>query len=376
MRISAKKLWSDGVWLSDRTVVINNGIITDITEGLTGDVLTDYLTPGLIDNHIHGGDGISVIDADADQICDWLVKLAESGVCGIVASPYGKIDEIRDMLSVLREVKRRQDNGEASGMILLGAHLEGSFISPDSPGSFMPETIEKPSVDALLRLIGGYEDIVTEMTLAPEVTGNEIIRELVSRGINVLAGHTDCAYDQALMAFENGARATTHTFNACRPLHHREPGLIAAALTDDNIYCEMICDLVHLHPGTIRLLYHCKGAGRLMVISDGVSTTNLPDGIYDEKGVSVTVKNGESRLTVGGSLNGGGCYISRSAKKLYDIGIPSVDIPYMTAVAPAEWLGLDNSIGVGKRSFLTAFGEDFGIAFSVIGDSVYGKETV
>ena len=105
MRISAKKLWSDGVWLSDRTIVINGGIITDIAESLTGDILTEYLTPGLIDNHIHGGDGISVIDSDADEICDWLVKLAESGVCGIAASPYGKIDEIRGMLSVLREVK-------------------------------------------------------------------------------------------------------------------------------------------------------------------------------------------------------------------------------------------------------------------------------
>ena len=376
MRISAKKLWSDGVWLSDRTVVIKDGIITGITEGLTGDIPTDYLTPGLIDNHIHGGDGISVIDADADQICDWLVKLAESGVCGVVASPYGKIDEIHGTLSVLREVKRRQDKGEAGGAILLGAHLEGPFISPDRPGSFMPETIEKPSVDSLLRLIDGYEDIVTEITLAPEVTGNEIIRELVQRGIKVLAGHTDCTYDQALTAFENGVGATTHTFNACRPPHHREPGLIAAALTDDNIYCEMICDLVHLHPGTIKLLYHCKGAERLMVISDGVSTTNLPDGIYSEKGVSVTVKNGESRLTDGGSLNGGGCYVSRSAKKLYDIGIPSSDIPYMTAVAPAKWLGLDNSISVGGKSFLTAFGENFGNAFSVIGDRVYREETV
>ena len=374
MRISTKNLWSDSVWLSDRTVVISNGIITDIAEGLSGDILTEYITPGLIDNHIHGGDGISVIDADADMICDWLVKLARSGVCGIVASPYGKIDEIRGMLSVMREVKKRQDSGEAGGAILIGAHVEGPFISPYRPGSFMPETIETPSVDSLLRLIDGYEDIVTEMTLAPEITGNEIIRELVSRGIKVLAGHTDCTYDQALMAFENGVVATTHTFNACRPLHHREPGLIAAALTDGNTYCEMICDLVHLHPGTIRLMHHCKGAERLMVISDGVSTTNLPDGIYDEKGVSITVKNGESRLTDGGSLNGGGCYVSRSVKKLCDIGIPSVDIPYMTAIAPARLLGYDNSISVGKRSFMTAFGENFDVAFSVIGNRVYRNE--
>ena len=374
MRISAKKLWSDGVWLSDRTIVINGGIITDIAESLTGDILTEYLTPGLIDNHIHGGDGISVIDSDADEICDWLVKLAGSGVCGVVTSPYGKIDEICGMLSVLCEVKRRQDNGEAGGAILLGAYLEGPFISPDRPGSFMPETIETPSVDSLLRLIDGYEDIVTEMTLAPEVTGNEIIRELVSRGIRVLAGHTDCMYDQALQAFENGVGATTHTFNACRPVHHREPGIIGAALSDKRIYCEMICDLVHLHPGTIKLLYHCKGAKRLMVISDGVSTTNLPDGVYSENGVSVTVRNGESRLTDGGSLNGGGCYISRSAKNLYDIGIPSEDIPYMTAAAPAEWLGFENRISVGRPAFMTAFSEGFTDAYAVIGDRVYGRD--
>ena len=128
MKIAARKLWSEGVWLSDRTVTINDGIITDITEGLSGDILTEYLTPGLIDDHIHGGDGISVIDAGADDICLWLARLAESGVCGIIASPYGKIDEIRGMLSVLKEVKRRQQSGEAGGALLL---VEELAISAD-----------------------------------------------------------------------------------------------------------------------------------------------------------------------------------------------------------------------------------------------------
>lgn len=375
MKISAKNLWSEGVWLSDRTVTVSNGIITDITDGICGDILTEYLTPGLIDNHIHGGDGVTVIDADADNICGWLIKLAESGVCGVVVSPYGKIDEIRGMLSVIREVKRRQKNDETGGAILIGAHIEGPFISPNRPGSFMSETIEAPSADALLRLIDGYEDIVTEMTVAPELTGNdEVIQELVSRGIKVLAGHTDCTYNQALSAFAGGVGATTHTFNACRPIHHREPGLIAAALTNGNVYCEMICDLVHLHPGAIKLLYHCKGAKRLMVISDGVSTTNLPDGIYDENGVSVTVKNGESRLTNVGSLNGGGCYVSNSVKNLYGIGIPSADIPYMTAVTPAEWLGSENVIRIGRKAFMTAFGKDFENAFAIIKNRIYRKD--
>lgn len=375
MKIGAKNLWSDGVWLSNRTVTISDGIITGVAEGLQGEILTEYLTPGLIDNHIHGGDRISVIDADADGICGWLISLAESGVCGIVASPYGNIDEIRKMLSVLKEVKHRQESGKAGGAILIGAHIEGPFISPVRPGSFMPETIEIPSADALARLIDGYEDIVTEMTIAPELSGSdEVIPSLVSRGIKILAGHTDCIYDGALRAFGNGVEATTHTFNACRPIHHREPGLIAAALSNDDIYCEMICDLVHLHPGTIKLMYHCKGAKRLMVISDGVSTTNLPDGIYYEKGVSITVKNGESRLTDGGALNGGGCYVSRSAKNLYDIGIPSADIPYMTAAAPAEWLGKDNSISVGRKAFMTAFSKNFESAFAVIKDRIYGKD--
>lgn len=360
--IFAENFLIDGVWQNNLLVHIKSGRIADIskTDSAHADYRVCYLTPGLIDNHIHGGDGFSVVKPDAASLIQWLERLAVNGVCGIMLAPYGSMDTIRAGLAVIREVMRLQQEGEISGALLLGAHLEGPFISKKRPGAMTEDTILPSSIEKYTRMVSGYEDVIREITLAPETDGAaELIDHLTAQGIRVLAGHTDCGYEQAKQAFAAGVGAICHTFNASIPIHHREPGIITAALTSPQIYCEAICDLEHLHPGILRLIMSCKGKDRFMVISDAVSTTNLPDGLYTEGDVVVEVKNGVSRHRDLGCLNGGGCYLSKSVQNLTAIGIPFENAVAAASTTPARWLGLDILPKAENAVFLEGWNEHY-----------------
>lgn len=359
--IHCQHLWQNGAWQPQQVVTLCNGLVESIQPGQAGDCSVPYLTPGLIDNHTHGGDGFCIMEADEAGLETWLLRLAQAGVSGVMACPYGDQSEIERVLAVVKTVMRRQADGLVPGARLLGAHLEGPFLSPDRPGAMQPHMILPPSIKVLTELLDGYGDIIREMTLAPEVPGAQpLITRLRQAGIRVLAGHTECGYEQAEKAFRSGVGALCHSFNACPPLHHRAPGIVAAALAHSNVICEAICDLQHLHPGILKLMYACKGAQGIMGISDSVSTTHLPDGIYPENGLEIHVENGVSRLA-DGTLNGGGCYISRSLAHLVSIGIHSQDAVTMFSQTPARWLGLrSHDIAPGLPVCLSAWDERFG----------------
>ncbi|MBR5444989.1 MAG: amidohydrolase family protein [Clostridia bacterium] len=354
--IYAEQFLQNGSWRQNVTVHCENGRISWIEEGKHPDAVESfaYLTPGLVDNHIHGGDGVSVFGSTVEEIETWLVKLAEAGTAGIMLSPSGQPERIRKGLANIKAVMERQKNGQTGGARILGAHLEGPFISEKRPGAM--EAVIPPSVETFRMMTEGYEDVVKEMTIAPENEGAaEVIAYLREQGIRVQAGHTDCDYETALAAFANGVGSTCHTFNAARPIHHREPGILTAALTDPEIYCEMIGDLAHLHPGTMRLLRHCKGRERLMLVSDAVMTTHLPDGIYGR----VEVKNGVNRVKELGCLSGGGCYTAKSVKNLTEIGFTFDEAVMAGAVNPVRYLGLDLTPEPGNHVFLTGWNEAY-----------------
>lgn len=379
LRIFAENLWVDGKWEKDSLIIISNGEVEKIIAGKTKDYdySAVYVAPGVIDNHIHGGDGFDITCPSIEGMESWINSLAENGVCGVMPTPYGSIDEIRLSLKVIKEVALLQKSGKVKGAKILGAHLEGPFLSTLRPGAMQPKDIVAPSVEAYKKIADGYEEIIKEISLAPENDGAEELTEfLADRGIKVLAGHTDCGYDKARDSFNNGVGAICHTFNACRPIeHHMEPGVVAAALTDDRIFCEMISDLVHLHPGIIKLMYHCKGKKKIMIISDAVPTTNMPDGIYSELDPPIYVKDGVSRTLADNLIDGGGCYTSYSARRVVKSGVPFEDVIYMTSVNPAIWLGIEkNEIAVGEKAFISAWDNEMTPLFSVINHKVYKRK--
>lgn len=373
--IGAKRLLTENGWERDRVLEMEDGWITRIASGTAADFSADTVAPGLIDPHLHGGDGFDVMHPTVEGMEAWLVRLAESGVGAVLASPYtGPIEVMRGSLEVIARVMERQKKEGTPGARLLGAHLEGPFISCDRLGAMEERYVLPPSEKACRQLLEGYEPIVREMTLAPEVPGaGEVITLLESMGIRVQAGHCDASWEEGEAAFDSGVGAVCHIFNGARPIRHRDPGFLTAALTRPEVYCEMITDLVHLHPGMVRLVWHCKGPEHVILISDAVTTTNLPDGEYLDNGQIVEVRGGAS-FVKGGGLNGGGTYLPGAVRNLISLGIPDSQALSAASANAARWLRLEHGIRPGVPANLTGWDEKMQPLFTLAGGHIHRKE--
>ena len=368
--IYAENFLYNGEWLTNKLICISDGKIASVTDYSqeNANYSVKYLTNALIDNHIHGGDGFISSSSGEKALINWLEKLSLNGVGGVVLTLCGSVSTIRAGLETIKAVMDAQKNGKVKGALLLGAHLEAPFISRERPGSMPENAFVAPSIEEYKNMVKGYENVVKEITLAPELYGaDELISYLKSNNIRVLAGHSDCSYEKSNEAFIAGVGAVCHTFNAIRPIHHREPGVVTAALTNPEIYCEAICDLEHLHPGIIKLIMHCKGKDKVMIISDAVTTTNLPDGEYQVDGEPIVVRNGISRHKIHKCLDGGGCYISKSVKNLVSIGIPFEDAVTSASVTPSKWLGFD----INEKTFLQGWDTELKPQYTFIENNVY-----
>lgn len=374
MRIHAKRLLTPQGFVSDQVVTIDGSVITAIEPGTQAPISAEILTPGLIDLHVHGGEGFNARDFDLDIISPFLDQMLKCGVTGLLMTiSTGFRDTMRHGLEVTRCAMRLQQEGKLSGARILGAHLEGPFLSLNRPGAMQEDAIIPPSPAAYEELFSGYEDVIRKISIAVEEPGaDELIAYLHDKGVIVQAGHTNATYEQAQHAFSLGVRSLCHTFNACKPIHHRDPGVITAALLDPNVYCEAICDLEHLHGGTLQLIYRMKGAERMILVSDSVATHGMPDGEYFMEGYHIVVKDGISH-TLGGALDGGGAYLDQAVRNLMALGAGEADAVHMASRTPAMRMGFDSlgEIAPGKRAHLTAWDADWNVAFTILEDGMH-----
>lgn len=289
------------------------------------------LTPGFVDIHIHGAFGLDFMTADADALCDLDRRLSERGYeawlpTTVTAPPEAVQGALKNLIA---------------GGSTPGFHLEGPVISARMPGAQPAEWIVED-----LRHAETWDPILDDprlrvITLAPENEGAlPLIERLVKRGVIVSMGHTAATFAQAAQGAEAGARHTTHTFNAMRPLHHREAGVLGFALTDDRITCELIYDRLHVSKEAARLLIRSKRPTSLIAVSDSSAATGLPDGtVLDMWGHPCVVGAGEVRLASNGVL-AGSCITLREAfvNLARDFG-PEIAIR-MCALNPRAALGL------------------------------------
>lgn len=373
MKLYAKKiLLPDGFW-EDRTVTIENGIVAAIEAGNSGELTFPILAPGYFDLHNHGGEGYDTTLLSMELLEKFLLRLRKAGVTDILITLLtGTLSQMAEELSFLRSAMEQQKAGKLPGARIVGAHLEGPFLNGAKNGAQDASSIIPPSVEIYDRYFGGFADVIRMVTIAPEVEGAaDLAAHLVARGICVQAGHNLCDFETAEQAFAAGFTSVCHTFNACPPIHHRAPGLVTAAMLSDDVYCEAICDLVHLHPGVLRLLYRTKGAKRMIAISDSTMPTGLPDGVYSYAGHQCKVENGV-KSTLDGALYGGGCYLDESVKNLISIGIPAEDALQMCSATPANRMGLAKlgQIRVGAAAHLVGLDEDYTPIATLIGDDL------
>ena len=291
------------------SVRLQNGIVAEVGEKTAAengegriDLEGDFLLPGFVDVHIHAFRGSDTMRGEANirRMSRELAKAGTGAFCPTTMSASEK--DTKDALTGVRAV---MDRPERNGARVLGAHMEAPFLSEEKAGAQLKQYFADPDWPAFLRM-AGEPSAIRLITMAPERNGSEtFIRRAAAAGIRISVGHTDATAEQVHAAADWGADHVTHTFNAQTPIHHREPGVPGAALTDDRFYCEMICDGIHLHDDIVRLLIRCKGAQRAVAITDAMEAAGMPDGEYALGGQKVIVAGGAARLedgTLAGSV--------------------------------------------------------------------------
>jgi N-acetylglucosamine-6-phosphate deacetylase len=269
------------------------------------DLSGSILAPGFVDIHIHGGAGHDVMESDTAGLSAIETLLARHGVSSYfpttVTAPEDATLRALDLLATA--IERAATKVHCLGARPLGIHLEGPFLSHSRRGVHPPENLQQPTLERFERFWQAARGQIRMMTIAPELPGAEqVIAEAARRGVCVSLGHSDADIATALRGVEAGARHATHTFNAMRPLGHRDPGILGAVLTDTRVTADIIADGIHLDPAIVRLFLKMKGAEQSVLITDAIAATGMPDGRYRLGQIDVDVKDG--RCMSGGCLAG------------------------------------------------------------------------
>ena len=302
-----------------------------------------YLIPGLVDIHTHGAMGEDFSDGRAEGLQPMADYYAAHGVTSYLATTMTlKEETLTPAMHAIRDFKR------SGGAKCAGVHLEGPFLCYSKRGAQAAENLHVPDTGLFDRLNEASGNQVKMVTVACEEPGAMDFIGYVAQKAAVSLGHTSCDYDQAMEAFARGASHATHLFNGMEGLHHRKPGIIAAAM-DAGASVELICDGLHIHPAVIRLVHKLYG-DKLNLISDSLRCAGMPDGDYELGGQPITVKDGKATLTGTDTLAGSSISMVDALRNVVRFGLPLADAVYAASTAPAEAAGLNDvgSIKVGK----------------------------
>jgi len=320
-----------------------------------------YLSAGFIDIHIHGSNGFDVMDATSEALEGIAKSIVQTGTTSFLATTMTMSREnIESALQNIQKFKRLGSDAFALANMakILGVHLEGPFINKNKKGAQNEEYIQKPNFE----LIEPYMENVKMITLAPEVDGaKEFMKYLQEHYPHVLLsiGHSDASYEESKESFSLGVSHATHLFNAMNPLHHREVGVVGAVLEDDTVSCDIIADLVHIHPSFFSMLYKVKKEN-LLLITDAMRAGCLCNGVSEIGGQKVIVQDGEARLE-DGTLAGSVLKLNEALNNFYhhtNISLP--ELMAMVTSVPAKKLGLElGRLAEGYPADLVLFDKEF-----------------
>ncbi|MFW5856066.1 MAG: N-acetylglucosamine-6-phosphate deacetylase [Bacillota bacterium] len=310
-----------------------------------------YLTPGLIDIHIHGAGGHDTMEASYQALNTISQTIIKQGVTGFLPTT---------MTMAKEKIKKALDNivslqkDKIEGAEMLGTNVEGPFINPEYKGAQAEENILKPD----LSLLEDYLDIIKIVSVAPEREGaKEFIRQMTAKGIVSSVGHSAATMDDINQARQEGLSHATHLFNAMSGLHHRHPGVVGAVLLSD-MSCELIADYIHLQPSILQLVAKTKDPKNIILVTDAMEAAGLKEGEYELGGQKVLVKEGSARLE-DGTLAGSVLTMDRALRNMYNATKLNLnEVINMATLNPARLIKLDHTLGKiaeGYRANLTLF---------------------
>jgi N-acetylglucosamine-6-phosphate deacetylase len=307
------------------------------------------VVPGFIDVHIHGAGGYDVMDTSVEALAAITSSVATHGTTSLLATTVTASEQstCRAVEAVAARMERANAGppGSKPSAQILGVHFEGPFISRARRGVHPEEWIAAPSISLFRRLLASAKGTARVVTLAPELPGAEaLIADALQAGLVVSLGHTDASYAEAMAAISCGARHAAHVFNAMRPFSHRETGVLGAILTSPGVTAELIADGVHVDDAAIRILLAAKGTQGVILVSDGIAATGMPDGKYRLGTFDVNVANGVARNSEG-KLAGSTLTLDRALRHMVTLGIPLHEALPMLTANPARLLGLEQRKG-------------------------------
>ena len=327
-----------------------------------------YVIPGLVDIHTHGAMGEDFSDGKVEGMQAMADYYAAHGVTSYLATTMTLKEEV--LTPAMKAIRAFQRDGGAK---CAGIHLEGPFLGYAKRGAQAAENLHKPDPELFDRLNEASGGMVKMVTVACEEEGGMDFVANVSKKAAVSLGHTSATYEQAMEAFARGASHATHLYNGMDGLHHRKPGIIAAAM-DAGASVEMICDGLHIHPAAIRLAYKLYG-DKLNLVSDSLRCAGMPDGDYELGGQPITLSGGVARLSGTDTLAGSSISMLDAVRNVVKFGLPLCDAVYAASTAPAEAARLYDigSIQVGKCADLVVLDKELNlVAVYVDGEKVFG----
>lgn len=296
------------------------------------------LVPGFIDLHAHGGGGHRFEDGPDALEAALIVHRKRGTTRSVISLASGPLESLARSLGDIADLAGRDS-------CVLGAHLEGPYLSANRRGAHDPAALREPDAEEVEALVDAALGTLRQLTVAPELPGAlRLIGRLTSRGVVVAVGHTEADYRQTRAAFDAGASLLTHAFNAMPGIGHRAPGPVVAAFDDPAVRLEIISDGRHVDPRVVALAF-AQAPGRVAMVSDAMAATGVGDGVYRLGGSEVTVTDGVARIASTGSLAGSTTTLDESLRQAVSAGIEPVDAVAAVTSVPAGVLGLGERFG-------------------------------
>lgn len=358
-------VYVDGKGIINTDIAFENGKITAIDNNLNLEEIEKLganavIVPGFIDQHIHGANSADAMDGSIDALSKIANAVAKEGTTTFLATTMTQSPE--NITKALNAVKEYIEKDPSDGAKVLGVHLEGPFISPKHIGAQPLEYVASGDVETFKKYYEASGKTIKIVSLAPEMEGaEELITYLKENGVVASIGHSGAKFSDCENAVKWGVSNITHTYNAQAGLHHRDAGVVGAALLFDEVNCEIICDTIHVSIPAIKLVIKNKPHDKVTLITDSMRAKHLPDGESELGGQLVIVKNGEARL-VNGALAGSVLKMNDAIKNIVTKGgIPFTDAIDFATINPAKNLGIyseTGSIKVGKNADLTVLDKE------------------